>query len=150
MTTLSNSLLRLQTLRLTQFVKRSLCHLSCSIGPEGNLLRNKEENAHRLVVDHPILTNEEMAALNQCNHRGWTSKTIDITYETNGNHNLSDMLDSICEQSTQAIKDGHSLVILSDRNLNSDRNAVSCSPGIFSSSQTFSSQPYANSSRHHS
>ncbi len=99
--------------------------LSCSIGPEGNLLRNKEENAHRLVVDHPILTNEEMAALIQCNHRGWTSKTIDITYETNGNHNLSDMLDSICQQSTQAINDGHSLVILSDRNLNSDRNAVS-------------------------
>ena len=43
-----------------------------------------------------------MAALNQCDHRGWTSQTIDITYETNGNHNLSDMLDSICEQSTQA------------------------------------------------
>ena len=99
--------------------------LSCSIGPEGNLLSNKEENAHRLVVDHPILTNEEMAALNQCDHRGWTSQTIDITYETNGNHNLSDMLDSICEQSTQAIKDGHSLVILSDRNINSNRNAVS-------------------------
>ena len=35
------------------------------------------------------------------------------------------MLDSICEQSTQAIKDGHSLVILSDRKINSNRNAVS-------------------------
>ena len=35
------------------------------------------------------------------------------------------MLDSICEQSTQAIKDGHSLVILSDRNIDANRNAVS-------------------------
>ena len=33
--------------------------------------------------------------------------------------------DSICEQSTQAIKDGHSLVILSDRNIDTNRNAVS-------------------------
>ena len=99
--------------------------LSCSIGPEGNLLSNKEENAHRLVIEHPILTNEEMSALNQCNHRGWTSKTIDITYDINGSHNLSDMLDSICEQSTQAIDDGHSLVILSDRKINASRNAVS-------------------------
>ena len=77
--------------------------LSCSIGPEGNLLSNKEANAHRLVVDHPILTNEEMTSLHQCNHRGWTSKTIDITYETDSNHNLSDMLDSICEQSLSLI-----------------------------------------------
>jgi len=99
--------------------------LSCSIGPEGNLLIDKEENAHRLVIDHPILTNQEMATLDQCDHRSWTSKTIDITYETNGNHNLIDMLDSICEQSTKAINDGHSLVILSDRKLNSTRNAVS-------------------------
>ena len=78
-----------------------------------------------MVVDHPILTNEEMTSLHQCNHRGWTIKTIDITYETDSNHNLSDMLDSICEQSTQAIEDGHSLVVLSDRNIDSKRNAVS-------------------------
>jgi len=33
--------------------------LRCAIGPEGNLLRNKAENANRLVIEHPILTNEE-------------------------------------------------------------------------------------------
>ena len=99
--------------------------LSCAIGPEGNLLSNREENAHRLVIDHPILTNEEMSALKHCDHRGWTSKRIDITYDINNGHNLSDMLDSICDQSTQAIDDGHSLVILSDRKINANRNAVS-------------------------
>ena len=35
------------------------------------------------------------------------------------------MLDSICTQSTQAINDGHSLVVLSDRKIDSQRNAVS-------------------------
>ncbi|MBT5542158.1 MAG: glutamate synthase subunit alpha, partial [Gammaproteobacteria bacterium] len=99
--------------------------LSCSIGPEGNLLSNKAENANRLVIEHPILTNEEISALHQCDHRGWTSKTIDITYDVNEKHDLSEMLDSICQQSTQAIDDGHSLIILSDRNINSSRNAIS-------------------------
>ena len=99
--------------------------LRCSIGPEGNLLSNKAENAHRLVIDHPILTNEETAALRHCNHRGWTSKTIDITYDVNEGKKTSELLDDICKQGSQAIKDGHSLVILSDRNVGENRAAVS-------------------------
>ena len=99
--------------------------LRCSIGPEGNLLGNKAENAHRLVIDHPILTNEETAALRHCNHRGWTTKTIDITYDINDNKKVAELLDDICQQGSQAIKDGHSLVILSDRNIGENRAAIS-------------------------
>jgi len=99
--------------------------LKCSIGPEGNLLRNKAENAHRLVIDHPILTNEEASALKNCNYRGWTAETIDITYDMNSNKSLNEMLDDICLQGSKAIKDGHSLVILSDRNTNEKRIAIS-------------------------
>jgi glutamate synthase (NADPH/NADH) large chain len=99
--------------------------LRCSIGPEGNLLSNNPENAHRLVIDHPILTNEETAALRHCNHRGWTSKTIDITYDISDNKKLSELLDDVCTQGSQAIKDGHSLIILSDRNVGDNRVAIS-------------------------
>jgi glutamate synthase (NADPH/NADH) large chain len=99
--------------------------LKCSIGPEGNLLKNKAENAHRLIIDHPILTNEEATALKNCNYRGWTAETIDITYDINSNKSLKEMLDDICLQGSKAIKDGHSLVILSDRNTNEKRIAIS-------------------------
>ena len=34
--------------------------LECYIGPEGNLLARPSEHAHRLLVPHPILTNEEL------------------------------------------------------------------------------------------
>ena len=53
--------------------------LTCAIGPDGNLLSNKAENDPRLVIDHPILTTEELSALKHCDHRGWTSKRRDIT-----------------------------------------------------------------------
>jgi len=99
--------------------------LRCAIGPEGNLLRNKGENANRLVIEHPILTNEETSALRNCNHRGWKSKTIDITYKVDEGHKLNNMLEDICEQSSRAIKDGYSLVVLSDRKVNSNRASIS-------------------------
>ena len=39
--------------------------LECYIGPEGNLLETTDGQAHRLLVPQPILTNEELAALEQ-------------------------------------------------------------------------------------
>ncbi len=54
--------------------------LECYVGPEANLLDVSQANAHRLRIPHPILTNDEVAALKHLNHRGWKSRTIDITY----------------------------------------------------------------------
>ena len=100
--------------------------LQCYIGPEKNLLDSTEEHAHRLLVPHPILTNEELAALKHMNFRGWTTATIDITYDkAEGTAGLEKALDRICDETTQAITDGHSLVILSDRNISDSRIPVS-------------------------
>jgi len=100
--------------------------LECYIGPEGNLLETTEKHAHRLRVPHPILTNEELAALRHLNHRGWKSKTIDITYDkSEGTNGLGKRLDDICAEASDAIKKGYSLVLLSDRNISASRVPVS-------------------------
>jgi glutamate synthase (NADPH/NADH) large chain len=100
--------------------------LECYIGPEGNLLETTEKHAHRLRVPHPILTNEELIALKHLNHRGWKSKTIDITYDkSEGAAGLGKCLDDICAQASEAIQQGYSLLVLSDRNLSALRVAVS-------------------------
>jgi glutamate synthase (NADPH/NADH) large chain len=100
--------------------------LECYIGPEGNLLKTTEQHAHRLRVPHPILTNEELAALKHLNHRGWKSKTIDITYDkSEGVTGLAKRLDEICGEASDAIKHGYSLVVLSDRNISAHRIPVS-------------------------
>ena len=54
--------------------------LECYIGPEHNLLASTPEHAHRLRIPHPILSNDELAALKQMDHRGWRTQTIDITF----------------------------------------------------------------------
>ncbi|VAW64139.1 Glutamate synthase [NADPH] large chain [hydrothermal vent metagenome] len=100
--------------------------LQCYIGPEKNLLESSEEHAHRLLVPHPILTNEELAALKHMNFRGWSTATIDITYEkSEGTAGLQKAITRICNEASQAITDGHSLVILSDRNISAERIPVS-------------------------
>src|SRR5436305_13380312 len=55
--------------------------LECYVGPERNLLETTEQHAHRLMLPHPILTNEELGALKDVDYRGWNSRLIDINYD---------------------------------------------------------------------
>ncbi len=100
--------------------------LECYIGPEQNLLEITPEHAHRLRIPHPILSNSELASLKHMDHRGWRSKTIDMTYPTeSGQQGLEDALDRICTEARGAIDEGYSLVILSDRDTNAERVPIS-------------------------
>ena len=100
--------------------------LECYIGPEANLLDAAPEHCHRLLIDHPILTNEEMASLKQIDHQGWTSRVIDITYDRrDGKAGLEATLDRISAESEAAADEGIQLVILSDRGIGQDRIPVS-------------------------
>ncbi len=100
--------------------------LECYIGPEGNILETAEADCHRLRIPHPILTTEELAALKHLDYRGWTSATIDITYpREEGTTGLTNALERIRKEVTQAIADKKSLLVLSDRNAGPDRIAVS-------------------------
>ncbi len=100
--------------------------LECYIGPEGNLLDTTERQCHRLRCPHPILTNEEMAALKAMDYRDWRARVIDITYPSSeGPAGLKWALDRICQESTQAIEEGYSLVVLSDRKVGPERIPVS-------------------------
>ncbi len=95
--------------------------LECYIGPEANLVTTTPDHCHRLLIEHPILSNEQLAAIKQMDHRGWKTKTIDITWSKNeANAGLTAALDRICAEVEEAIEDGYQLAILSDRNTNSD------------------------------
>ncbi|TWU04226.1 glutamate synthase large subunit [Stieleria varia] len=100
--------------------------LECYIGPEKNLLAATPEHCHRLLVEHPILTNEELAALSHINFEGWHSRLIDITYDrSEGTAGLQRSLDRIAAEAEAAADEGIQLVILTDRNIGHDRVPVS-------------------------
>lgn len=100
--------------------------LECYIGPEGNLLETTEEQAHRLLCQHPILCDDELAAIRHLDYRGWTTQTIDITFPlSDGEDGLRSTLTRICQEAEEAIAAGYSLIILSDRETGQDRVPVS-------------------------
>ncbi len=100
--------------------------LECYIGPEQNLLETTKEHAHRLRVLHPILSNEQMAALKHIDHRGWKSQVLDITWpKSEGTAGLEAALERICSEAEAAVDEGFSLVVLSDRAISAERVPIS-------------------------
>lgn len=100
--------------------------LECYIGPERNLLEATPEHCHRLLVEHPILTNEEAAALKHINYEGWQSRVIDITFDrSEGKAGLQKALDRIAAEAEAAADEDIELVVLSDRAVSHDRVPVS-------------------------
>ena len=92
--------------------------LECYIGPESNLLETTEKNANRLLLPHPILTNENLAAIKNLNQNSWRSQTIDITWPcSQGPQGMVQAIERICREAEKAIDDGFSLIVLSDRNI---------------------------------
>jgi glutamate synthase (NADPH/NADH) large chain len=99
--------------------------LECFIGPEGNLLETTEAQAHRLSLEHPILSNKELSNLRDMNHRGMRSKLIDITYDSTQANGFHAALDRICAEASAAIGEGYAFVILSDRAISATRIPLS-------------------------
>jgi glutamate synthase (NADPH/NADH) large chain len=100
--------------------------LTCFIGPEGNLLETTPEHVHRLELNHPVISNDELTNIKNLDRDGWKTKTIDTTFEkVSGADGMLAAIDRICAESSQAIKDGYSFIILSDRNISATRMALS-------------------------
>ena len=105
--------------------EETIMSLRCFIGPEKNLIETTAKHCHRLLIEQPILSNPELTAIQNIDHRGWNTKTIDITWpKVEGNAGLEKALDRICAETEQAIEENAELVILSDRNVSIDRIAL--------------------------
>ena len=89
--------------------------LTCFIGPEGNLVETTPEQAHRLSIDHPILSNQQLTNIQHMDCQGMRSRVIDISYNAVEENGYLNTIDRICEEATQAITEGFSFIILSDR-----------------------------------
>src|SRR6056297_2659984 len=100
--------------------------LECYIGPEQNLLEATPQHCQRLLIEHPILTNEELASLKHINHQGWKSQEIDITFDRGeGKAGLRRALERIASEAEAAVDAGLQLIVLSDRAVSDQRVPVS-------------------------
>jgi glutamate synthase (NADPH/NADH) large chain len=102
--------------------------LASSVGPEGNLLAPGPGSCRQIELPKPVLTNDELATLLYIHEDGlvpgWRSFAIDGLFEAKGEGSagarLERALGRVCRQVEQAILDGVSVVVLSDRHANAD------------------------------
>ncbi|WP_099156868.1 glutamate synthase large subunit [Virgibacillus ndiopensis] len=90
------------------------------LGPEGNILHPDQTNCRRLQVDTPIISNRQLRLLKSDSYPGFKSKTIDtLFYE-----DLEGALEQISQQAEEAIAEGVSILVLSDRNMDEEAVAI--------------------------
>ncbi|MDR1798493.1 MAG: glutamate synthase subunit alpha, partial [Bifidobacteriaceae bacterium] len=100
--------------------------LATAIGPMPNLLAEDPEHARKLVLPFPVLDNESLAKIMRIarykqRSGGFTSITIRGLYRVaGGGAALKARLDEICQEVDQAVAEGTSFIILSDRESNAD------------------------------
>ena len=99
--------------------------LGTSIGPEGNLLDATPAHVRQVVLDFPVLDNDELAKIVHINADGdlpgYATAVVQGLYDANGGEAaLKARLDEICTEVSAAIDEGARFVVLSDRD--SDRD----------------------------
>jgi glutamate synthase (NADPH/NADH) large chain len=97
-----------------------------AIGPEPNLLEATPEHARKILLDFPIIDNDELAKIIHIDAeptlRGvFSSRKIKGLYRVaDGGEGLENRLDEIFDEVDAAIKDGVSFLVLSDRDSHQD------------------------------
>ncbi|MCL9659386.1 glutamate synthase large subunit [Paenibacillus hunanensis] len=96
-----------------------------SLGPEGNLLDPQPESCRQIILNTPILSNEEFAKVRHVRRPGFKAMTIPIFFEAaKGAEGLQAALVNLCEAADRVIAKGHNFLILSDRGMDKENAAI--------------------------
>jgi len=95
------------------------------LGAEGNLLEETETHCRRLRLSRPILTNEDLEKIREINQQGLRSATLSCVFKlADGAQGLERSLEKIFERADKFIKEGITILILSDRDANKNNVPV--------------------------
>jgi glutamate synthase domain-containing protein 2/glutamate synthase domain-containing protein 1/glutamate synthase domain-containing protein 3 len=99
--------------------------ISTAIGPVHNLFAETPEHAHQLHLGHPFLRNHQLEKVRRVDPDVFLTKTVDITWPvTEGAAGMPGALDRICTEAAKAITEGADILVLSDRNVGTDRAPI--------------------------
>jgi len=96
--------------------------LACHIGRQCNLLEETPAHCRQVLLESPILSEQQMRAITGLDRNGIRAHCVDVTYP-----NAMSMRDAIEEMRAQAarhIDAGYEILVLSDRNAGPERLAI--------------------------
>ncbi|CAM2769889.1 glutamate synthase large subunit [Actinomyces slackii] len=105
---------------LDSYREELVTSLAAAIGPEPNLLADLPEHAHKLAIPFPVLSSDQLAQITHIGRaragKGLRATKISGLFRVSGGQaSLRERLSELCEQVDQAIEEGTSFIVLSDR-----------------------------------
>ncbi len=96
--------------------ERLVMSLVTNIGPKPNLTAEIPEACRRIKVQQPILTNAQLETLREIEDPNFVSQTLPLLFRVSeGRDGLGAAVDQLCQDASQAIRQGAKFLILSDR-----------------------------------
>ena len=94
------------------------------IGSERNLFEETPLHCRQVKVKSPIITDEELAKIQGLDLGDIRSITLSTRFSSQGEGALKEALDRLCGEASQAITDGYSIIVLSDRGVTGDQAPI--------------------------
>ena len=90
------------------------------VGSERNLFEETPLHCHQLKIKTPVITDEELAKIRSVSVGDVRATTLSTLFSAQGEGSLKEALDRLCGEASKAIRDGYSVVVLSDRGVSAD------------------------------
>jgi len=91
------------------------------IGTERNILDETPKHCHTLRMPHPILTNRDLERLRRVSQGDYLATTLPMLFAVEeAASGLERAVTQLCQRASAAVKNGYTLLILSDRGIDQD------------------------------
>lgn len=98
--------------------------LTTYVGPEQNLLDETPQHANRLELEHPLLSNSQIEKIRHIAKGLFKAETISLLFNPFEHRAMRNRLDEICNEAVESVKNGISLLILSDKGVDKEHAAI--------------------------
>jgi glutamate synthase (NADPH) large chain len=105
--------------------ERMVMSLVSYVGGSENLLDEGPLHCRQVELHQPILTNKDLEKIRHLDQSYFQTKTINIYFKADGSAGALDKaLARICQYASDAVEDGFSIILLSDRSIDSSHAPI--------------------------
>jgi glutamate synthase domain-containing protein 2/glutamate synthase domain-containing protein 1/glutamate synthase domain-containing protein 3 len=95
------------------------------LGREGNLLEETPKHAHLVKLKYPVISNEDLEKLREISAGDLRAATLPMLFNvSDGEEGMKSALEELMQKAADAVRDGASILILSDRGVDADHAPI--------------------------
>jgi glutamate synthase (NADPH/NADH) large chain len=105
--------------------ERMVMSLLTDIGGLSNLLEESPNHCKQIEIQQPVLRNKEVEKIRWIDHENFQTKSIHMTFRASEEAGvLKKALERICQYAEDAVDDGYSIILLTDRGVDSSHAPI--------------------------